>query len=79
LEVQVAVYLSARQVGEELGIPHTEVIRRIRRGDIPAKKLGWNWIIRFDALPKVKDSEWFRRSLKRRAVKERIASSRVGH
>lgn len=52
---------SARQAGEKLGLPHLEVIRRIHRGDIEAKKLDWNWIITEEAIQKVQESEWYLR------------------
>ena len=62
----MAKYYSARQFGEVVDLPHPEVIRRIRRGDISAKKIGWNWLIHIDQIEKVKDTEWYRRTMKRR-------------
>lgn len=58
--VKVKIY-SARQAGKELDLPHQEVIRRIRRGDIEADKMGWNWVITGDAIEKVKQSDWYLR------------------
>lgn len=58
---------SARQAGEELDLEHLEVIRRIRRGEIEAKKLGWNWVITGEAIAKVKESEWYRKLMARRS------------
>lgn len=54
---------SARKVGEELNLPHHEVIRRIRRGDIEAEKLDWNWIITEKAVAKARKSDWYQRHL----------------
>lgn len=56
-----------RQVGEELDLPHLEVIRRIRRGDIKAQKLGWNWVIEEDAVEAARKSDWYQRRLARHA------------
>lgn len=70
----MAKYYSARQFGEAVDLPHNEVIRRIRRGDIVADKLGWNWIIHEKEIARVKDTEWFRRTLKRRHQRERSSA-----
>lgn len=56
-------YLSARQAGERMGIPHKEVIRRIRKGDIEAQKLGgWNWILTSAEVDKAMKSDWYQRN-----------------
>lgn len=56
---------SARAVGEELGIPHLEVIRRIRKGDIKASKLGWTYVIQEEAITEAKKSDWYKRRIAR--------------
>lgn len=71
----MAKYYSARQFGEAVDLPHAEIIRRIRRGDIKANKLGWNWVLHEDEVTRVKDTEWYRRVLKRRRQRERTAAS----
>ena len=58
---------SARRVGQILGLPHLEVIRRIRRGDIRAKKLDWNWIITEGAVEEARQSEWYQRRIEKLA------------
>lgn len=68
---EIGDILPARQFGEILGIPHIEVIRRIRRGDIQAKKLGWNWVIELAEVAKVRESDWY----KRRLAKQRQQTS----
>lgn len=56
--------LSARQVGEKMNLPHREVIRRIRKGDIKARKLGgWNWLIDSSAVDEAMESDWYKRTL----------------
>lgn len=55
-------------MGERIGLPHTEVIRRIRRGDISAEKLGWNWVIPEDEVEKALNSDWYKRVRKTTAV-----------
>lgn len=65
---------SARKTGEILGIPHLEVIRRIRRGDIKAKKLDWNWIVTEEAIEEAKQSEWYTRRLARLEADKAAAS-----
>jgi hypothetical protein len=69
----MAKYYSASQFGERVDLPHNEVIRRIRRGDINAQKLGWNWLIHEGEVERVKDTEWYRRTMKRRRARERNA------
>lgn len=53
---------SARQAGEKMGLPHREIIRRIRRGDIEAKKLGWVYVITEEAISAAMKSEWYVRN-----------------
>jgi len=56
-------FLSARQAGERMGLPHKEVIRRIRKGDIEAQKLGgWNWVLTEDGVARAMKSDWYRRN-----------------
>lgn len=63
----MAKYTTASQTGEALGLEHKEVIRRIRRGDIVAKKLGWNWLIEVDEVEAVRTREWYLRLMELRA------------
>lgn len=62
----MAKIYSARQAGEALGLPHLEVIRRLRRNDIAGKKLGWNWVITQEALDLARESDWYARHLARK-------------
>lgn len=63
----MADVITPRKFGEELGLKHLEVIRRIRRGDIRAKKLdGWAWIIDVKELERVPKTEWYKRLIARR-------------
>jgi hypothetical protein len=73
----MAKYYSASQFGKEIGLPHPEVIRRIRREDIHAGKIGWNWVIHEDEVGRVRDTEWYRRTMKRRRSKERATPLRA--
>ena len=52
---------SARKAGVELGIPHLEVIRRIRKGDIKATKLDWTWIITEEAVEEARQADWYKK------------------
>lgn len=61
----MAKLYSVSQVAEELDLPHLEVNRRIRRGDIKASKLGWNWVIEEEAVVAAKNSDWYKRRLAR--------------
>lgn len=54
--------LSARQAAEIMGLPHKEVIRRIRKEDIEAEKLGWNWVLTRDNVAKAMASDWYQRN-----------------
>jgi hypothetical protein len=60
---------SAKGVARELGIPHHEVIRRIRRGEIRARKLDWNWIITGSGLAAARKSNWYLRHQARQQPK----------
>ena len=64
----MAKIYSARQAGEELGLPHLEVIRRLRRGDIDGKKLGWNWVIAQEAIDNTRTSDWYTKHLARKTA-----------
>lgn len=68
----MAQYTTASAAGEALNLEHKEVIRRIRRGDIVASKLGWNWIIELAEVEKVKDKDWYVKLMAHRA--QRVAS-----
>jgi len=63
---------TASIAGEALNLEHKEVIRRIRRGDIEAKKLGWNWIIELEEIDRVKEKDWYKRLMELRT--QRTAS-----
>lgn len=65
----MARYITARQVGEQLGLEHLEVIRRIRRKDIKARKFGWNWAIEAEEVNRVKQSDWYKKVMERRAAR----------
>lgn len=64
-------YLTARKFGEKVELAHLEVIRRIKKGDIIAKKWGWNWAIPVTEVERVREEEWYKRLMARRG---RIAS-----
>jgi hypothetical protein len=63
----LATVLTAKEFGERLGLQHLEVIRRIRRGDIKAQKLGWFWVIDAEEETRVRDQDWYKRVMARRA------------
>jgi hypothetical protein len=54
-------FYSAREAGQELGMRHLEVIRRIRKGQINADRMGWFYIITGEELARIKDQEWYKR------------------
>jgi len=55
----VANLLSAREAGEALDLTHLEVIRRIRRGQIRAKKVGWFWLVNTEEVNRVRKKRWY--------------------
>lgn len=55
---------SAKQAGLKMNLPHLEIIRRLRKGDIEGSKLGWVWIITEDAIEKAMASEWYKQYIK---------------
>jgi hypothetical protein len=70
----MAKYMTASQTGEELNLEHKEVIRRIRRGEIVARKLGWNWIVGVDEVEAVKNKPWYKKLMALRAQRQAQAS-----
>jgi hypothetical protein len=68
--MKMAKAVSAKKAGTLLGISHLEVIRRIRKGQIPAHKFagGWTWVINLDDIEKVKEMEWYKLYQRRRRV-----------
>lgn len=63
----MATVVTAREAGERLGLEHLEIIRRIRKGDIKAAKFGWFWTIEVGEVERVKNTDWYRRVMERRA------------
>lgn len=61
--------ITARATAAQLGLEHKEVIRRIRRKDIRARKLegGWFWLIEQDEVDRVKEAEWYQQYRRRHA------------
>ena len=57
----MAKLMSARQAGEMMGLPHTEVIRRIRKKDIKADKIGWNYVLTKPDVKEAMKSEWYKK------------------
>jgi hypothetical protein len=53
--------MSASQAGEMMGLPHMEVIRRIRKKDIKADKIGWNYILTKKDVEEAMQSEWYKK------------------
>jgi hypothetical protein len=63
----MAKLLSPRQAGELMNLPHREIIRRIRKGDIQATKIGgngWNWILKEEWVQDAMKSDWYPKSQK---------------
>lgn len=71
----MAKVYTARQFGEEVGLEHLEVIRRIRKGDIKATKFGWNWVIKAEEVGAVRKSDWYKRLQARRGGSATAAAS----
>lgn len=63
----MAAVTTAREFGERIGLDHLEVIRRIRRGDIHASKFGWNWVIEVTEIDRVKEQDWYKKAIARKA------------
>lgn len=60
--------LTAREAGEALNLEHLEVIRRIRRDEIKAEKIGgWYWIISPQEVEAVKQKQWYKNLMNLRA------------
>lgn len=65
----MARFTTASLAGEKLQLEHKEVIRRIRKGDIVASKLGWNWMISLEEIEAVKQKGWYIRLMELRAAR----------
>lgn len=67
--------LTAREAGELLELEHIEVIRRIRRGQIHATKVGnWFWVIKESEVESVKKSQWYKSLMNLRARRAQKSS-----
>lgn len=64
----MAKYYTAKETARQLGLTHLDVIRRIRKRQIPAHKEpdGWNWRIHASDVEEIKTSDWYIRYMKRR-------------
>jgi len=58
--------MTVREAAEELGLTHLEVNRRIHKGQIQARKVGWVWILNRKDVLAVKKAEWYKRVMRRR-------------
>lgn len=65
---QMASHMTAKEAGVELNLEHTEVIRRIRKGQIKASKMGWFWLIPVQEVEEVKQSDWWKNVMHRRGI-----------
>lgn len=48
-----------------MGLPHREVIRRIRKDDIKATKIGengWNWVLKEEWVQEAMQSDWYKKT-----------------
>ena len=63
----MATVMSARQAGDRLNLDHHEVIRRIRKGQIKAQKMGWSWLLQETDVEAVREMDWYKNVMKRRA------------
>lgn len=57
--------MSPKQAGEMMGLPHREVIRRIRKDDIKATKIGengWNWVLKEEWVKEAMQSDWYKKT-----------------
>lgn len=57
--------LNTKEAAKRLDIDQREVVRRIRRGEIKAKKWGWSWAIVETEIDRVKSTDWYQRLLVR--------------
>jgi len=61
----MAKVYSARKARVALGIPHLEVIRRIRKGDMNGQKLDWNYIITEEDIEDARQRDWYKKRMAR--------------
>jgi excisionase family DNA binding protein len=60
--------VSVREVAAQLGLTHLEVNRRIHKKQIKARKVGWFWVIEQSEVDRVKEAEWYKKVMQRRAA-----------
>ena len=51
---------SASEAAEWMSMRHLEVIRRLRKGDIEGRKVGWFWVISGAAIAKAMKADWYK-------------------
>jgi hypothetical protein len=61
MAVDIEELLTAKQAGEMMALPHKEIIRRIRKNDLKASKLGWVYVLRRRDVKKAMEAEWYQR------------------
>lgn len=54
--------LTLNEVCKELRLSKRMVFYRIRNGDLKARKVGWQWLVRQSEVDEAKNLEWYRNS-----------------
>jgi excisionase family DNA binding protein len=54
--------LTVKEVAKELRLSKRMIFYRIRRSDIKARKVGWQWLVKESEVAEVKTLEWYRNS-----------------
>jgi hypothetical protein len=62
----LAEVTTAKEAARRLNLKHSDVIRRINRGDIDAQRLGWFWLVETEEIERVKEKPWYLALMRRR-------------
>lgn len=54
--------LTVNEASKELRLSKRMVFYRIRRNDIKARRVGWQWLITESEIALVRDLEWYKQS-----------------
>jgi hypothetical protein len=56
-------FISATDMGKQLGLTKDQMTWRLRRGDINATKISnWTWLIPVSELERVRTTDWYKKA-----------------
>lgn len=57
-------YMSRTEACRKLRLSKDQMVRRIRRGEVNAIKVGYNWLIPVSEIKRIRTLDWYKASVK---------------